>query len=94
VTSGTQRHEHEHHPHSDHDYKHNPMVRIQRLGMFLEAHFGDVEYHMPDDDMGAEEEEPTPQGEPSFLIQSDDAEARINLLSMVTYSWACISHFC
>ena len=62
------------------------MVRIQRLGMFLEAHFGDVEYHMPDEEMGAEEEEPTPQGEPSFLIQLDDAEARINLLSMVTSS--------
>ena len=62
------------------------MVRIQRLGMFLEAHFGDVEYHMPDEDMGGEDEEPIPQGEPSFLIQLDDAEARINLLSMVTTS--------
>lgn len=60
------------------------MVRIQRLGMFLEAHFGDVEYHMPDEDMPAEGEEPTSLGEPSFLIQLDDAEARINLLSMVT----------
>lgn len=59
------------------------MVRIQRLGMFLEAHFGEVEYHMPDEDMEAEQEEPTPHGEPSFLIQLDDAEARINLLSMV-----------
>ena len=62
------------------------MVRIQRLGMFLEAHFGDVEYHMPDEDMGVEQEEPTSRGEPSFLIQLDDAEARINLLSMVTFS--------
>lgn len=59
------------------------MVRIQRLGMFLEAHFGDVEYHMPDEDMGVEQEGPTSGGEPSFLIQLDDAEARINLLSMV-----------
>ena len=61
------------------------MVRIQRLGMFLEAHFGDVEYHMPDEDMGVEQEEPTSGGEPSFLIQLDDAEARINLLSMVIF---------
>ncbi|KAH9998453.1 beta-lactamase-like protein [Russula compacta] len=88
LTAGTQghRHEHEHHPHSDHDYTHNPMVRIQRLGMFLEAHFGEVEYHMPDEDMEAEQEEPTPHGEPSFLIQLDDAEARINLLSMTVNS--------
>lgn len=88
VTSGTQGHHHEreHHPHSDHDYKHNPVVRIQRLVMFLEAHFGDVEYHMPDEDMGVEQEEPTSHGEPSFLIQLDDAEARINLLSMTVDS--------
>jgi hypothetical protein len=59
------------------------MVRIQRLGLFLEAHFGEVEYHMPDEDLASEQEEPTSQGEPSFLIQLDDAEARINLLSMV-----------
>jgi cleavage and polyadenylation specificity factor subunit 3 len=58
------------------------MVRIQRLGMFLEAHFGEVEYHMPDEDMD-EQEGAAPDGEPSFLIQLDDAEARINLLSMV-----------
>ena len=72
---------------------HNPMVRIQRLGLFLEAHFGDVEYHIPDEDMGIEQEEPTPRGEPSFLIQLDDAEARINLLSMVTFSSGHIACF-
>ncbi|KAI9509414.1 mRNA 3'-end-processing protein YSH1 [Russula earlei] len=87
MTAGTQghRHDHDHHPHSDHDYVHSPMVRIQRLGMFLEAHFGDVEYHMPDE-MEADQEESTSQGEPSFLIQLDDAEARINLLSMTVDS--------
>jgi len=59
------------------------MTRIQRLGLFLEAHFGEVEYHMPDEEQETEEEELTSHGEPSFLIQLDDAEARINLLSMV-----------
>jgi cleavage and polyadenylation specificity factor subunit 3 len=59
------------------------MLRIQRLGMFLEAHFGEVEYHMPDKEMENEQEGATPDGEPSFLIQLDDAEARIKLLSMV-----------
>jgi cleavage and polyadenylation specificity factor subunit 3 len=59
------------------------MIRIQRLGLFLEAHFGEVEYHMPDEEQEPEEEELASHGEPSFLIQLDDAEARINLLSMV-----------
>jgi len=59
------------------------MIRIQRLGLFLEAHFGEVEYHMPDEEPETEEEELPSNGEPSFLIQLDDAEARINLLSMV-----------
>jgi cleavage and polyadenylation specificity factor subunit 3 len=59
------------------------MIRIQRLGLFLEAHFGEVEYHMPDEESETEEEELTSHGEPSFLIQLDDADARINLLSMV-----------
>lgn len=56
--------------------------------MFLEAHFGEVEYHMPDEDTETEQEEIASNGEPSVLIQLDDAEARINLLSM-----ACISLF-
>ena len=87
MTAGTpHRHEHEHHPHSDHDYTHNPMIRIQRLGMFLEAHFGEVEYHMPDEDAETEPEELTSNSEPSFLIQLDDADARINLLSMARFS--------
>jgi len=88
MTTGTHthRHEREHHPHSDHDYTHNPMVRIQRLGLFLEAHFGEVEYHMPDEDLASEQEELASHGEPSFLIQLDDAEARINLLSMTVDS--------
>lgn len=95
MTAGTQthRHEHEHHPHSDHDYTHNSMTRIQRLGLFLEAHFGDVEYHMPDEELETEEEELTSQGEPSFLIQLDDAEARINLLSMVRPSHSILYLF-
>lgn len=88
MTAGTHahRHEPEHHPHSDHDYQHNPMIRIQRLGRFLEAHFGEVEYHMPDEDEETEQEELPTKAEPSFLIQLDDAEARINLLSMVRSS--------
>lgn len=72
------------------------MIRIQRLGLFLEAHFGEVEYHMPDEEQETEEEELTSHGEPSFLIQLDDAEARINLLSMVRpflfISWVFLAY--
>jgi hypothetical protein len=49
--------------------------------MFLEAHFGEVELHRP------EELEETEHGEdnnePSLLVRLDEAYARINLVSMV-----------
>lgn len=51
--------------------------------MFLEAHFGEVELHMPD----AADEEPE-QGEddhePSLIVRLDEADAQINLLSLVS----------
>lgn len=87
LTSGSgHSHAHEPHPHSDHEYHENPMLRIQKLGMFLEAHFGDVEYHMPDEsDEDTDGREPSAR-EPSFLIQLDETDARINLLSMTVDS--------
>ncbi|TFY77132.1 hypothetical protein EWM64_g6882 [Hericium alpestre] len=54
---------HTEHPHSNHETTVNPMARIQRLGMFLEAHFGEVEYHMPEEE---EEQGESGPGEPSF----------------------------
>lgn len=76
------------HPHS-HAHAHVDgsanMKRIQRLIMFLEAHFGSVELHMPDED-----EEPNQDDmninrsqEPSLLVFLDNAVARIQLMSMV-----------
>lgn len=51
--------------------------------MFLEAHFGEVELHMPE----TMEEEPELQEEahqdPSLLVQLDDADAEINLVTLV-----------
>ncbi|KAI0043657.1 Metallo-hydrolase/oxidoreductase [Auriscalpium vulgare] len=86
VSSAGHTHAHDQdHPHSDHDYLSDPMMRIRRLGMFLDAHFGDIEYHMPDvDDHDMEQGEAG--GEPTFLIKLDDAEARINLLSLTVNS--------
>lgn len=52
--------------------------------MFLDAHFGDVELHMPE-----EAEDDAEQGEdnhqPSLLVRLDEADARINLVTMVPH---------
>lgn len=76
-------HSHSHtHPHADINDESAEMTRIRRLVMFLEAHFGDVEFHMP-----VETEDEPDQGEdnnePSLLVSLDEADARINLISMV-----------
>ena len=76
-------HSHSHsHPHADADIVHADMTRIQRLVMFLEAHFGDVELHMPDE-VEDDQEHDEQSHEPSLLISLDEADARINLISMV-----------
>lgn len=51
--------------------------------MFLEAHFGEVELHMPDpseEDADARQED---GGEPSLLVNLDEADAQINLVTLV-----------
>lgn len=61
--------------------------------MFLEAHFGDVELHMPEDD---DEEEPE-QGEdqvPSLLVRLDEADARINLITLVSLNQSFLKRGC
>jgi cleavage and polyadenylation specificity factor subunit 3 len=50
--------------------------------MFLEAHFGEVELHIPEETEEIEQGEDS--NEPSLLIQLDDVKARINLVSMVS----------
>lgn len=50
--------------------------------MFLEAHFGDVEFHMPD----VTDEEPEPGEDDhgaSLLVRLDEAEAQISLVNLV-----------
>ena len=87
----THPHTHGHayaHPHADTDRQLSEVTRIQRLAMFLEAHFGEVEFHMPE----PSEEEPE-QGEDSneasLLVRLDESDARINLVSMVR----CVSKY-
>lgn len=55
--------------------------------MFLEAHFGEVEFHQPDEEgnrsMDSEEGERSDDEEASLLVRLDEADARIGLISLV-----------
>ena len=81
----THPHSHSHaperpHPHADIDDEAGPVTRIRRLAMFLEAHFGEVELHMPEgvDEQGED------GGEAALLVRLDEADALINLVSLVS----------
>ncbi|KIM78904.1 hypothetical protein PILCRDRAFT_75071 [Piloderma croceum F 1598] len=79
-------HSHSHsHPHADVDNESADMTRIRRLVMFLEAHFGDVELHMPEE-IEDDPEQGEDSNEPSLLVSLDEADARINLVSMTVVS--------
>ncbi|KZT29191.1 Metallo-hydrolase/oxidoreductase [Neolentinus lepideus HHB14362 ss-1] len=81
-------HPHSHsHPHADADDEHANVTRIQRLAMFLEAHFGDVELHMPDEPGPVPDEDGEDgDGDASLLVRLDEADARINLVTMTVSS--------
>ncbi|EPQ57057.1 hypothetical protein GLOTRDRAFT_73592 [Gloeophyllum trabeum ATCC 11539] len=86
-------HEHAHaHPHADAAHELADVTRIQRLAMFLEAHFGDVELHMPDSSSSSSSPPPPdPAADPedndaSLLVRLDEADARINLVTMTVTS--------
>ncbi len=89
VTAHKHSHEHPHkhkHPHANTEGELASMTRVQRLAMFLEAHFGEVEFHQPDEDgSDAEEKEQGERSdeEPSLLVRLDEADARIDLISLV-----------
>ncbi|KAI0779663.1 beta-lactamase-like protein [Fomes fomentarius] len=74
------------HPHADVPEEAAERTRIQRLAWFLEAHFGEVELHMPDEADAI----PLEQGEdalgPSLLVTLDEADAVINLVTMTVQS--------
>ncbi|KAF8069967.1 beta-lactamase-like protein [Lyophyllum atratum] len=88
----TQPHSHSHshglgaHPHADGDSESSPFMRIQRLIMFLEAHFGKVELHMPDADDEEEREQGEDSNDPWLIVRLDEADAQINLLTLAVSS--------
>jgi cleavage and polyadenylation specificity factor subunit 3 len=55
------------------------MVRIEKLATFLDAHFGEVELHFPEQGQETEGEEP------SLLIRLDEAFAQVNLATLVCF---------
>ncbi|KAF9568242.1 Metallo-hydrolase/oxidoreductase [Agrocybe pediades] len=72
------------HPHADPEIESSSNLRIQRLAMFLEAHFGEVELHMPDP--SEEPEQGESDSEPLLLVHLDEAEAQISLISLTVHS--------
>ncbi|KAI0812786.1 beta-lactamase-like protein [Irpex lacteus] len=105
LTSTSHSHSHSHssseppsHPHPHADVidekadKSAENTRIRRLAMFLEAHFGDVELHMPEEtssdskDEQENPEEPSKDQEPALLVTMDEAEAIISLGSLTVTS--------
>lgn len=81
VTSS--KHSHTHHPHADSHEGDPSITRIQRIVWFLEAHFGDVELHMPE--VGGEQEQGE-NNEPALIVRMDDSgetDAHINLVTLV-----------
>ncbi|THH09810.1 hypothetical protein EW145_g1768 [Phellinidium pouzarii] len=83
LTTHSHSHNHEH-PHADVE-ENSLIVRIQRLAMFLEAHFGDVELHMPEQPAADDEDNATVDAT-GLLIQLDDSEAFIDLATMAVES--------
>lgn len=93
VTTQPHSHEHQHlqkhkHPHADAEGELSSMTRVQRLAMFLEAHFGEVEFHQPEEEgnrsADSEEGERSDDEEASLLVRLDEADARISLISLVS----------
>ncbi|EIN11863.1 Metallo-hydrolase/oxidoreductase, partial [Punctularia strigosozonata HHB-11173 SS5] len=88
LTSHSHSHDHDHHhPHADDETESATVMRIQRLAMFLEAHFGEVELYMPDNAPDADREAGEDgENEPSLFVALDEADARINLATMTVTS--------
>ncbi|KAI0930575.1 endoribonuclease ysh1 [Taiwanofungus camphoratus] len=91
LTSHSHSHSHSHihapdepHPHADIEEASASVTRVRRLAMFLEAHFGEVELHMPEE--ADEPEQGEDSHEPSLLVRLDEADALINLVSMTVSS--------
>ncbi|KAF8627840.1 hypothetical protein AX15_004257 [Amanita polypyramis BW_CC] len=69
------------HPHADQGGAAATTKQLRGLALFFEAHFGEVELHMPETSI-EEPEMGEDDNEPSLLVTVDDSIAHINLASM------------
>ncbi|KAJ4483454.1 beta-lactamase-like protein [Lentinula aciculospora] len=85
LTSHSHSHSHSHpptkhkHPHAEKQF--DQFTRNQSLAKFLEAHFGEVELHIPDE-MDESEQGEDEHDVPSLFVQLDEADATINLVTL------------
>ena len=79
----TQPHAH-HHPHALGADEDLASSRIQRLSMFLESHFGDVELHAGQNLHADSEHDEESGSGPRLVINVDGSEATVDLLTMVS----------
>ncbi|KIK67458.1 hypothetical protein GYMLUDRAFT_37588 [Collybiopsis luxurians FD-317 M1] len=80
LTSHPHSHTHTHkHPHAEKEF--DQLTRNQSLARFLEAHFGEVELHIPDE-MDESEQGEDEHDVPSLFVQLDEADATINLVTL------------
>ena len=75
VTTQPHKHDHEH-PHRDVDDVDWEGLRTRKIAEFLEAHFGEVELILPDDE--------TKSASQAYLVlRLDSSEAQIHVATMV-----------
>ncbi|KAG1766931.1 beta-lactamase-like protein [Suillus occidentalis] len=86
----SQQHSHTHHPHSDHHEGDQSITRIQRIAWFLDAHFGDVELHMPEEG-GEQDQDQSEKSEPALIVRMDDSGESDAYINLVTLAVSCPS---
>ncbi|KAF5348747.1 hypothetical protein D9758_006830 [Tetrapyrgos nigripes] len=71
------------HPHAD---EHDEMKRVGKIAMFLEAHFGEIELHMPEENPAEDAEQGEEEHDASLLVRLDEADATVNLATLTVSS--------
>lgn len=84
----SQQHSHTHHPHSDHHEGDQSITRIQRIAWFLDAHFGDVELHMPEEG-GEQDQDQSEKSQPALIVRMDDSGESDAYINLVTLAVSC-----
>ncbi|KAK7472525.1 endoribonuclease ysh1 [Stygiomarasmius scandens] len=74
---------HHQHPHAN---EQEEMKRVGKIAMFLEAHFGDIELHMPEETSAEDAEQGEDEHDASLLVQLDEADATVNLATLTVSS--------